>query len=59
MCNDVAVGAAVRAVGSTVVERVVRVVNVYGPAVVTDAGRVHFYGAYEVVDEQAAAGFGR
>jgi hypothetical protein len=46
----VKVGATVKAVGSSTVETVVRVANVYGPAVVTDHGNVYLYGNYEVVD---------
>ena len=52
----VKVGATVKAVGSSTVETVVRVVNVYGPAVVTDAGNTYFYGQYEIVEEYTIAG---
>ena len=51
----VKVGATVKAVGSSTVETVVRVVNVYGPAVVTDAGNTYFYGQYEIVKQDKAA----
>ena len=50
MIEVVKAGATVKAVGSSTVETVVRVANVYGPAVVTDRGNVYLYGNYEVVE---------
>lgn len=47
----VKVGATVKAVGSSTVETVVRVVNVYGAAVTTAEGNTYFYGEYEIVEQ--------